>query len=176
MEMVLKIKEIQIENVNISNIEIKEGEILRIQFSNLKTYNSVLSKINSSDFDGNVTNVELWAEKNENLIFIENWFNLYAKEDSFIKEMDLTGQEKFYELPRPYKNIICLKQLLENKIPALIIGTAGMHFFNLRQTYSLLHSYLKDGGICIEMTYPLMNQNELINILGVEPKVITIST
>jgi len=172
--MTLKIKEMQIGNTNLPKIELKAGEILRMQFSNIENYNNILSKINTSFFDREVINVQLWAEKDENIVFVEDWFNRHAKKDSFIKEMNLTGQEKFHELPKPYKTIVCLKHILENEIHPIVIGTAGMHIFNLTQTYGLLNSFLKNGGVCIEITYPTMADNEFIDVLGVVPNVITI--
>ena len=175
---------------SISKNSIKSGELLRIQFNNLSNYNDFLRK---NDYS-NVINVMNWGKKQ----IKKNLFQVYSSRELLINHLNYNEDDlkefeyklnpqlrlnykksiflndKITNLPEPYQNIIFLKIISEKYSRPILIGTAGMHIDNLKLCYFLLSSFLEKGGICIESTYPILSKNEFIDILGVEPKVITI--
>ena len=193
MEMVLKIKNVFIENIDLSNTLVEPGTLLRINFSDLEMYNKYFYNKNLLSFNQKVIHLYYWGKK----VSKKNIFCTYSPNKLFKKHLNFDCQEinEFEELIYPtYKEkelisplnermkslpfgdkmlIYCKLFIEKNKSP-FIFGTAGMHVHNLKVTYQLISSFLSKGGCCIEMTYPPIDKNEFKDILEITPKIIDI--
>lgn len=191
--MVLKIKNTLIENTDLSDLAIESGMLLRLNFSNLNSYNDFLKSNTHLQFNQDVTNLFFWGKD----ISKKNIFSTYSPRELLkthlnyntqqiyefkefmypnLKEKELRSlfNKKIKSLPFADRMVIYCKLFTEKNNSPFVIGTAGMHIYNLKLTYQLLNSFLSKGGSCIELTYPQIRDSQMDNIFRSKLKIVEI--
>ncbi|MFC4634086.1 hypothetical protein ACFO3O_09220 [Dokdonia ponticola] len=165
--------EIILENENRKHIiEIGTGELFRINCNSLKAYNDV----KNIGFPLEAIDSKKWLAKINSKLTLQEYLEIVELNisiNNYFNDSELTT--KINDFPKPYIELLASLEHIRTMPEIARIYTGGMHLMNLKFLYSNLLTYLKNGGMIIEINYPPIIDFDLDQLINQTPKELSIS-